>query len=264
MKRCIVSADDFAFNAAVDDGVLALIGAGRVTATSCLTTSPRWPDAARRLDAAARARADVGVHVDLTEFERLASSHASLVFACYTRTIDANRLRAVLRTQLQRFEDALDSPPDYIDGHRHVHQLPVVRDALIELLVDRYPIRTPWVRVSCDGGGADWKGTLITRLGSDGLSARCRAAGVATNSRLLGLYDFKDDSASYPSRLSAWVEDEVDRDVLVCHPASGIDAGDPIGRARLAEFEAMSSPWWKDCLESHQIRLCRGAECVTP
>ncbi len=264
MKRWIVSADDFALSAAVDDGILALIGAGRVTATSCLTTSPRWPDAARRLGAAARARVDVGVHVDLTEFERLASSHALLTVACYTRTIDAGRLRAVLRTQVQRFEDALGSPPDYIDGHRHVHQLPVVRDALIELLVDRYPSRMPWVRVSHDGGAADWKGRLITRLGSEGLSARCRAAGVAASSRLLGLYDFKGSSASYQARLFAWAKSAVDGDVLVCHPATYLDASVPDGPARLAEFEAMSSPWWKDCLASHEIRLCRGAECVTP
>ncbi len=262
MKRCVVTADDFALNADIDDGILALIEAGRVTGTSCLTTSPRWHESARRLSAAVRARADVGLHLDLTEFERIGSSHASLIVACYTRVIDAKRLRAMMRTQLQRFEDALDTAPDYVDGHRHVHQLPIVRDALIELLVDRYPARKPWIRVSRDGAHAGYRGRLITWLGSDGLSESCRAAGVATNDRLLGLYDFKDDAPGYRARLSAWLEEAQDGDVLTCHPAARIFAGDPIGRARLTEFEAMCSRWWNNCLESHQITLCRGVECV--
>ena len=260
-KRFIVSADDFAFNAAVDDGILALVEAGLVTATSCLTASPRWPVAARRINSAVRARADIGVHLDLTEFEHPAPNHASLVLACYTRSVDRGTLRAMIRTQLQRFEDQLADPPDYIDGHRHVHQLPVVRDVLLELLAERYPRRLPWVRVSRAGAGAGWKGQLVTWLGADGLSARCHVAGVSTNPRLLGFYDFKGDSEGYRRRLAAWVAAAEDRDVLMCHPAARIAEADPIASARRAEFEAMCTPWWRACLDAHLVTLCRGAAC---
>ncbi|MFZ2650831.1 MAG: ChbG/HpnK family deacetylase [Burkholderiaceae bacterium] len=264
MKRCVVAADDFAFNAAVDEGIVALIEAGVVTAASCLATSPRWPLAARRLDAALRAKADVGVHVDLTEFEPLASRHAWLAASCYTRSIDTRRVRATLNAQLQRFEDALGAAPDYIDGHRHVHQLPVIREQLIELLADRYAQRLPWVRISRARADAGWKGRLITSLGSAGLAAACRAAGVATNAHLFGLYDFAGDAASYRLRLSAWLAGAADRDVLMCHPASRIDGADRIARARVTEFQVLSSPWWKTCLESHEVSLSRGIECFTP
>ena len=184
MKRCIVAADDFAYNAAVDDAIVALIEAGVVTATSCLTASPRWQQAARRLGPGLREKADIGVHLDLTEFAPLASHHALLVAACYSRAIDIARLRASIQSQLQRFEDQLHTAPDYIDGHRHVHQLPVVRDVLIELLAQRYAGHLPWVRVSRARADAGWKGRFITGLGSAGLAAACRAAGVATNSHL--------------------------------------------------------------------------------
>ena len=263
MKRWIVSADDFAFNDAVDDGILALIGAGVVTATSCLTRSPRWCTAARRLDASVRARADVGIHIDLTEFESVLPNHAALALACYTRSIDGPRLRAVLRTQFERFEEALASAPDYIDGHRHVHQLPVVREVLIDLLTERYPGRMPWVRISRAGGRAGWKGSVITSLGSDGLYARCCAAGVATNAHLLGFYDFIGNAASYRERLSTWLAAAADRDVLMCHPASRLAAGDRIAAARLAEFQVLSSPWWTECLGLQQLRSCRGTQCLS-
>jgi chitin disaccharide deacetylase len=263
MKRCIVSADDFAYNAAVDDGILALIDAGVVTATSCLTRSPRWRAAARQLGATAGARADVGLHVDLTEFEHLTMSHAALVGACCARAIDASQVHSILITQFERFEDALGRAPDYVDGHRHVHQLPVVRDVLIELLTLRYPQRLPWVRVSRAGPGAGWKGRLIGGLGAAALSARCRAAGVASSAHLLGIYDFTGDAASHRSRLSNWWSSAVDGDVLMCHPASWAEAGDPIGAARQVEYEAMTGAWWRQCLDAHQIQLSRGAGCVS-
>ncbi len=264
MKRCIVAADDYACNAAIDDAILALIDAGVVTATSCLVTSPRWAESAQRLSPALRAKADVGVHVDLTEFERLCPNHALLAAACYAHAIDSRKVRALLQTQLQRFEDALGAAPDYVDGHRHVHQLPVIRDVLLELLVERYPNRLPWVRISRARADAGWKGWWVTRLGSQGLAQACAAANVATNSHLIGLYDFTGDCAAYRARASAWLAGAADRDALMCHPASRVDATDRIAPARVVEFQALSSSWWAGCLAMHGVTPSRGSQCVAP
>ncbi len=264
MKRCIVAADDYAYNAAVDDGILALIDAGVVTATSCLTTSPRWPEAARRLGAAQRAKADIGVHIDLTEFERLAPNHLLLVAASCARALPRTKVRTLLTSQLQRFEDALGTAPDYIDGHRHVHQLPVIRDVLVELLATRYARRLPWVRISRARAEAGAKGRLITSLGADALAAGCACAGIATNSHLIGLYDFTGNSQAYRTRAAAWLASAADGDVLMCHPASRLDGADSIAASRVVEFQALSSPWWSACLASHAVSPSRGAGCVTP
>ncbi|MEQ1806706.1 MAG: ChbG/HpnK family deacetylase, partial [Burkholderiaceae bacterium] len=241
MKRCIVAADDYACNAAIDDAILALIDTGVVTAASCLVTSPRWAESARRLSPALRAKADIGVHVDLTEFERLCPNHALLVAACYAHAIDCRQVRTRLEAQLQRFEDALGAAPDYVDGHRHVHQLPMIRDVLLELLIERYPSHLPWVRISRAHSDSGWKGWWITRLGSQGLADACAAAKVATNSHLMGLYDFTGDTNAYQARACAWLAGAADGDALMCHPASRVDATDRIARARVVEFEALSS-----------------------
>jgi predicted glycoside hydrolase/deacetylase ChbG (UPF0249 family) len=261
MKKLIVAADDFAQNEAVDDGILALIEAGRISAASCLAASPRWPLAARRLERAIRARADIGVHLDLTEFVRPAGSHVGLLLACYAGTLATRRLRALIDEQLQRFEDALGGVPDYVDGHRHVHQLPRVRDALLAALHARYGARLPWVRVSrAAGAGAGVKAQIVSGLGGRQMAARCRASGLACNERLLGFYDFSRVHADHRSRLRVWLGQARNGDVLMCHPAARAEEGDPIGRARRAEFEAMQSAWWLEALAAQGIVLARGRE----
>jgi len=259
MKRLIVAADDYAQNAAVDDGILALIDRGRITAASCLTVSPRWNDAARRLGRDVRARADFGVHLDLTEFVRPAGGHVGLVLACYAGTLEKARLRALIDEQLQRFEDAVGTVPDYIDGHRHVHQLPRVRDVLLAALLQRYGARLPWVRVSrARGLGAGLKARVVSGLGGREMAARCRAFGLACNERLLGFYDFSPGVAQHRVRLRTWLGEAESGDVLMCHPAVRAEPDDPIGPARATEFEAMQGDCWLEMLAQERIELTRG------
>src|SRR3982750_1626653 len=64
-KRVLLCADDYALHPAVDAAVVALARQGRLSAPSCMTTSPRWSEAARLLDAVpALAR---GLHLNMTE-----------------------------------------------------------------------------------------------------------------------------------------------------------------------------------------------------
>jgi len=259
MKQLIVAADDFAQNAAVDDGILGLIAAGRISAASCLAASPRWPQAARRLEREVRAKADIGVHLDLTEFVRPAGGHVGLVLASYTGTLAKPRLRVLIDEQLQRFEDAVGMVPDYVDGHRHVHQLPRVRDVLLAALLERYGARLPWVRVSrATGSGAGLKARIVSGLGGREMAARCRAFGLACNDRLLGFYDFADAPADHRARLRAWLAEVQNGDVLMCHPAAHAQSDDPIGVARAAEFAAMQDGWWLEALARAGIELARG------
>jgi predicted glycoside hydrolase/deacetylase ChbG (UPF0249 family) len=259
MKRLIVAADDFAQNDAVDEGIVSLIAAGRITAASCLAASPHWPKAAARLDREIRARADIGVHLDLTEFVRPAGGHVGLILACYAGTLDPRRLRVQIDAQLQRFEDALGTVPDYVDGHRHVHQLPRVRDALLAALLERYGSRLPWVRISrATGIDAGLKARIVSGLGAREMTARCQAFGLACNQRLLGFYDFAHVQSDHRLRLSHWLAQARTGDALMCHPAARAEAEDPIGIARESEFRAMLSPWWPEALAAAGIELTRG------
>lgn len=66
LRSIALCADDFALHPAVDEAVERLLLAGRLSATSCMTTAPLWKQAAQRLPAL-RPRLSVGLHFNLTE-----------------------------------------------------------------------------------------------------------------------------------------------------------------------------------------------------
>ncbi|RYZ57577.1 MAG: ChbG/HpnK family deacetylase, partial [Proteobacteria bacterium] len=106
----LLCADDFGYADAVDAGIVDLIERGRLTATSCLVASPRWAAAsahARRL----KARADFGVHLDFTEFAKLAPL-ARLWGSARLGLLRTAAVRSRIEAQLDAFEDATGRAPD--------------------------------------------------------------------------------------------------------------------------------------------------------
>ena len=123
MAKVIICADDYAQSAAIDAAILTLIERGILTATSCMTLSPRWPESARQLTPQLRTKADLGLHLDFTQFSRsMRVTHPLLVVRSLTGLLSTQTVMANIKQQLDAFEDALHTPPDYIDGHLHVHQ----------------------------------------------------------------------------------------------------------------------------------------------
>jgi predicted glycoside hydrolase/deacetylase ChbG (UPF0249 family) len=253
----VITADDFGYCDAVDAGIATLVQQGRVTATSCLTSSPRWSGAAATARGL-RAHADLGLHLDLTEFAGLASLPRLIANATLGR-LDPSVLRTRIRSQLGAFEDAIGAPPDYIDGHQHVHQLRPVARALVDEVIARYGRAgetRPWVRISRPVA-AGLKGRIIGGLGADALERRLDAAGLRHNGRLLGVYDFG-PAPPYESRLAAWLAAARDGDALMVHPASAVDAADGLGTARLREYTALASSATGTLLADLGIRPVRG------
>jgi hypothetical protein len=90
------------------------------------------------------------------------------------------------------------------------------------------------------------------------MAAQCKRRGFGCNARLLGFYDFARVRADHRPRLQGWLAQVQDGDVLMCHPAARAEPGDPIGRARQAEFLALQSAWWPEALAAAGITLTRG------
>lgn len=266
MTPLIISADDYAQSAAIDDGIIDLIGQERLTATSCLTLSPRWPDAAKLLNNDVQSLADIGLHLDFTQFAQTRYPLAMLIARAVTRSLSAKAIKRSINSQLDRFEDALGKAPDYIDGHQHVHQLPKIRDALVEIISRRYVGKLPWLRIANPPVQDGFKGWVIRNLGAENLRTNAKMAGVRCSESLLGVYDFSGNTASYMQKLGSWVTLAKSGDgvcALMCHPAkvSNSNTGkvtDPISQARLREFEVFSSAGFLDLLKLHHIYPARG------
>ncbi|MPN45150.1 hypothetical protein SDC9_192717 [bioreactor metagenome] len=172
-------------------------------------------------------------------------------------------LRQEIRNQLTAFEDAMGRAPAYVDGHQHVHQLPQVRDVLIEELSRRDQGQNVWLRATRAApheAHADLatcaKSWVIAHLGAQGLAQLAHAHGMRQNRRLLGVYGFDGDAQAYRARLVRWLDSADEADLLMCHVAALPSNGwlltpqdDPIGRARTEEYSVWSAADLGDLLE---------------
>jgi chitin disaccharide deacetylase len=258
--RLAVCADDYGLSAGVDDAIADLIEAGRLSATSCLVDAPHFHVGAERLRALAPV-ADIGLHLNFTEsFGEDAPRHplASFIARAYARRLDAAAIRAEVRRQLDLFESVCGFAPHHVDGHQHVQQLPVVRDALLAELGARPAGQRPWLRIGVPPRGAHGvKPMVLGALGAHALARAATRAGFATNAHLLGVYGFDGSAAEYLARLERWLAAARDRDVLMAHPGGGELAGDPIAPARAREYKVLGGAAFGRMLAAHGATVAR-------
>lgn len=260
MTPLIVSADDFGLHEPGDAAILELARQQRLSATSCLVLSPRWPAAARNLTRDVRQCVDVGLHLDFTEFAAPLSL-PRLICTSGLRRLDPRTLRDRIARQCDAFERAAGTPPDYVDGHQHVHQLPQIREALLDELDRRYATR-PWLRISNPAPGHGLKGRIVRGLGARALRDAAARRGFPHSQRLHGVYDFDLAEDRYRLRLMQWLRQIRAGDALMIHPAAAIEPRDPIGHARVTEYRVLRSAWWPDTLRSLSIVPTRGSRVL--
>jgi chitin disaccharide deacetylase len=248
MARTIcICVDDFGLHAGVNEAAARLAALNRVHALGCLVGGEGWSVAwnavLRRLDTGG---IDIGLHLDLTESPLLAGSRRRLpwLIGCgLLRCLDAAAIRAEIRAQLDTFEQVLGHAPAFVDGHQHVHQLPVVRHELLDELVGRYRGKLPWLRSTRSATAAGqpmFKARVIEALGSRALHSVARRMGFVQNKRLLGVYDFEGGPERFARLLAAWMQSAREGDLLMCHAGLGLHAGDPLAAARQAEYEVLA------------------------
>eukprot|EP01037_Dinobryon_pediforme_P008005 gene8005-8079_t len=141
-----ICADDFGLETGINEGILALVAQGRLSAVSCLAQGQYF---SRDSAALASMDVDIGLHLNFTE--ALTGSDLSLpvprlILQAYSHALSTARIRAQIDQQLDRFDALVGRSPDFVDGHEHVHQLPVIRDALLTALKHRYPKQAIWLR----------------------------------------------------------------------------------------------------------------------
>lgn len=271
MKHLILNADDFAFNAAVSRGIVTLAQQGRLTATSAMTLSPRWATDAPAL-AELRGQIDVGLHLDWTSPFAIHAGHGhglkrtmlTAVLGGFNKTM----ARVVIEKQLDAFEQSWQAPPSHIDGHQHVQQFKGIREALVQVMEQRYADlpagQKPYLRISQDPTGrGDLKSKVIAGLGANTTKNIAAQTDITTARGLFGVYNFKNNGEngglSYAERMQAWLAQAPAGCIIMCHPASGKpdggDAEDDIAIARQWEFDYLASNAFADDLAKAQVSL---------
>ncbi len=256
-RRVALCADDYGYNAAVDEAILGLIDQKRLGGTSCMVEAPRFAAAAPALRERERGL-DIGLHFNLTESFPGAPRVGSLpavIAASWLHALSAGEVTQRLRRQLGRFENIFKRVPNYIDGHQHVHQFPVIRDALLHELSTRYGSRRLLIRNTASTA-TDSKSRVLALLGGRTMKKQLQMVDWPTNLGFVGAYRYE-RGADFAALAADWLRTLKDGSIWMCHPAIRAEDGDPIGAFRVAEYGWLSSPNFDPAQLPASIELTR-------
>jgi len=266
-KPLVLCADDYAQDAGVSHAIAGLARQGRLSATSAMVLSPRWPRDAAAL-AELRGHIDVGLHLDWTSPFAVAAGHGLTLAQAMRRAVlggfERSGARTAIERQLDLFEAHWHAAPDHVDGHQHVQQFAGIREPLVQLLAHRYGEKKPWLRISrAPAGQRDLKSRIIAWMGADALESKAAGEGLPCAAALSGIYDFTGDQTAYAQRMARWLAVSPAGTVLMCHPGTGeADGGappDPIAGARAREWAHLGSGAFAEQLAAAGAALARGS-----
>jgi len=270
-RRIVLCADDYGISPAVSAAIRNLIARRRINATSVMVVAPSFTRAeADALLAAAATHAAIGLHVTLTApFAPLSHGFAPLgrgAFLSLAATMRRAHLRSLqpelltieILRQFEAFDTAFGRPPDFVDGHQHVHLFPQIRDAFLRVTKEAAP--KAWVR-QCGRLAARRRFSDHKALLLDGLSRRFRSlagkSGLRTNPAFAGTYMFR-SSADYTRLFEDFVDGMPDGGVIMCHPGK-VDAElsrvDTLTDLREREYAFFSSDTFPRLLAAHGVSL---------
>jgi predicted glycoside hydrolase/deacetylase ChbG (UPF0249 family) len=250
IKEVVLCADDYAFNAPVSQGIVALAVLGHLSATCVMSLSPRWAEDVVALRDV-RERLDVGVHLDWTSRFAFQAGHGSggteVRLRSALRLYKQKSIEEQIERQLDAFEAQWQAAPDHIDSHQHVHQLAVFRHALFNVLVRRYgaDAHRPWLRV----------------LGVTPLDKLANSFAWPTVGPVLGAYGFNASMDDYARHMQGWLANApADKTALImCNPAVSAQADDPLGNTHKREFAYLAGHDFVQHLVDASVRVVRGS-----
>jgi len=233
----ILNADDFAMTRGISDGIVALAEARRLSSTSAVVTTAHWAADAPAI-LRLRPHFAVGLHLNLTFGKPLAPlprlapdgtlpAPEALIRRALAGCLDRLEIGAEIGRQLDRFREIAGHPPDFVDGHHHVHVLPGIRDALLVELKQRFPGGGPLLRDPSDRPASILKrkiarGKAMTAaLLSVGFRRRAGAAGFSTNAGFSGFSTFGE--VAYAEEFPAFLMSPGARPIVMCHPGLADD-----------------------------------------
>ncbi|MDW8369266.1 MAG: ChbG/HpnK family deacetylase [Geminicoccaceae bacterium] len=274
-RPLVLCADDYGLSPGVDQGILELLAAGRLSAVSCMTATPRWPEAAAQL-LPWRDRVDIGLHLTLTDQEPAGSAP---ILAPAGRLPSLGRLarallvdrwaRAEAAEQLDRqlasFERALGRPPDHIDGHQHAHLLPGIRGAVIAAAWRLGARRRVYLRSTWESPfailrrGGERRKALVLALIGRGLHRQAARAGVPSNDSFRGATTFA-PGPGCREEFRRFFAGPGTRPLVMCHPGrvdAELAARDPLTGRREDELRYFASPGFLHDLAEAGVYLAR-------
>lgn len=254
----ILCADDFGLNSGISEGILRLVRKGRLSAVSCIVNSADFIVHARDL-LSLREHVKIGLHFNLTEGYFLSSPEKrcfnlnELLFKTHLGLIRLPFIIQELVAQLDQFAEAMQCLPDFIDGHQHVHQFPIIRKAVLAIYRQKLQgkgifIRSTWPTLNTSQ--SRFKTKILGLTGGKTLRKKLTQLGIPSNYYFSGIYDFM-PNRNYREIFRMWLSLARENTLIMCHPGDSSSI-DPIAPARLKELDYfLSDQFLYDCEEYH-------------
>ncbi len=259
----ILCADDFGISAGVNRAIAGLAERGRLSAVSCMSLGDAWAEGAALLKPH-QDKIGIGLHLTFTNLPPLTRAWGekfpaikSLIIKSWLRRLDAEAVEAEVRAQFQKFIAHWGKPPDFIDGHQHVHILPQIRESLLKVRAELAP--GAWMRNVVDIAAAkdDFKSAVLAILGWR-LLAMMNRQRIDHNQFFRGAYDYT-KPADFPTLLTRWLAQE--EPVLVyCHPGFPDDVlakHDDVLEPRQKEYDFLDGEQWGARLKEGGVTLLK-------
>jgi predicted glycoside hydrolase/deacetylase ChbG (UPF0249 family) len=260
--RVIVHADDFGETVEITRGICTAIEAGAVTSTSIMANMPATEDALRRVPALA-ARASFGVHLNLCEGKPLTSgrsltdangcffSKRNLFLRSVSGSLSPAELEAEITAQIACVHDA-GIRISHVDGHKHLHQLPMVAAAVATVL-PRFGIERVRVTRLARLEAVLRPATLVREVLAWKAAATFSRAQLRSPRRVVDLQSVM-RRGGQPEDGALWDATRVVE--LFCHPGTALaDIEKPGSCQRHAELEFLLSEGFRQMLKSGGVQL---------
>jgi predicted glycoside hydrolase/deacetylase ChbG (UPF0249 family) len=159
-SRPFILADDFGLSSSVNSAIVDLASRKILSAVSCMTVYSDFGRDARQLEIE---NLKIGIHFTLTgkvgkplttpsprsgliDRQGHFRSSIDLALRALGGALETRAIQAEFQAQLNKFRQVFQRNPDHLDSHEHVHQLPMVSQALIDLVIAEkltaIPVRT--------------------------------------------------------------------------------------------------------------------------
>jgi len=203
----ILCADDYGLRDDIDSAIVELVYARKLSAVSCMVAFERCSQ--KCLAELLKFREQIDVGLCLTD-ERLALSKTGaaeshqlpsfsiLLKSAFIGQIEPEQVAGQIAQQYHLFLAKCDRRPDFIDGHLHVHQLPGIRQGLLNFLSSLPTELRPYIRntrtprLEVWRQRLPWMKTIAIGFFGSRMFAQLRRQGIPTNEGFSGIYDFRD------------------------------------------------------------------------
>jgi hypothetical protein len=271
MKSITLCADDYGQNTAISQAIITLLREKRLSAVSCMTSMPQWLEHAAWLTPF-KAQADIGLHFNLTQGKPLSSafiaaygetfpSLPTLLRKCYLRQLNKNAVLAELLAQLEQFVVGTGHLPDFIDGHQHIHQLPVIRRLLIDVYRSHLKKHHSYIR--CTYHAKSWfrfqepKRIIIQLCGAFTLKRLLLLEKIPHNGTFSGVYHFA-ATKRYADLFTQFLRESEDGGLIMCHPGLEIHSPeDEIAASRPLEYGYFSGAQFLEACNQENVVITR-------